>query len=145
MPVISVLQIFAPLRGKSRPHFVALFALKGPILWAFLPWQDELQSQHARMTEREEPSTDQRSLSGRSRYIKIITYHISLLAESVIDIPGIYLSLQALGYYLMNLFCDFSFRATSTSSVVRFKAISNVHHWLFDIRHGKKRHHCCKG
>ena len=46
------------------PWPVALFAF-GAFSGTVLPWQYELQSQHEHMTEREEPSTDQRSLSGR--------------------------------------------------------------------------------
>ena len=75
MPVISVLHIFVPLRRGSRPHFVALFAFNR-FCGHFLPWQDKLQSQHARMTEREEPSTDQRWLSGRSRLSHITSLYL---------------------------------------------------------------------
>ena len=64
--------ILASRQACFQDRVLFLRDLRGSFLlstcfWPDLPWQDELQSQHRHMTERKEPSTDQRSLSGRSR------------------------------------------------------------------------------
>ena len=97
---------------------VALFALDGFSHTVL----DKMSCSHStHMIERKEPSTDQRSLSGRSKLSGI---------KSLFNFCTCFLQASRLVItcaYLVIFFCDFSFYATSTSSGVNFKSISNVH------------------